>query len=53
MCIVIPTGVLRYDVMTFFLYIYIIYIIRVRVYGTAGVPVFPYFKKRIFKSFIF
>jgi hypothetical protein len=37
--------------MTFLLYIYIIYIIRVRVYGNTGVPAVPYFKKRIFKSF--
>jgi hypothetical protein len=26
---------------------------RVRVYGTAGVPAFPYFKKRIFKTFFY
>jgi len=52
-CIVIPVGVLWYDVMTFFLYIYIIYIIRVRVYGNTGTPAVPYFKKRIFKSFFY
>ena len=46
-----PAG--WYDIMTFLLYIYIIYIIRVRVYGTAGFYHRPYFKKRIFKSFFF
>jgi hypothetical protein len=39
--------------MTFLLYIYIIYIIRVRVYGTAGFYHRPYFKKRILESFFF